>query len=94
MANPAPAAGPEVLPTLLAVVSESTGYPTEMLTLDMDLEADLVPNAMRKVLTQRLAMLVFAMRVDVVPRHLGKRFTGARQTSTGFHRGNRRFLRA
>ncbi|MDW8328344.1 MAG: phosphopantetheine-binding protein, partial [Anaerolineales bacterium] len=39
-ATPAPAADP-VTERVLAVVAEKTGYPTEMLDLDLDLEADL-----------------------------------------------------
>jgi PfaD family protein len=48
---PAPAAEPPVdpVPTLLAVVAEATGYPTEMLELDMDLEADLGIDSIKRV---------------------------------------------
>ncbi len=46
----APAAGGMSLTaTLLAVVAEKTGYPTEMLTLDMDLEADLGVDSIKRV---------------------------------------------
>ncbi len=44
VATPAPAAAPAVDPVaakVLAVVAEKTGYPPEMLDLDLDLEADL-----------------------------------------------------
>ncbi len=40
-AAPAPAAGDEVLDQVTAVVAEMTGYPTELLEPDLDLEADL-----------------------------------------------------
>jgi acyl carrier protein len=35
--------------TLLAIVSEKTGYPTEMLELEMDMEADLGIDSIRRV---------------------------------------------
>ena len=44
---PAPAAGLEA--HLLAVVSELTGYPAEMLTLEMDIEADLGIDSIKRV---------------------------------------------
>ncbi len=40
-ATPAPAAADEVVDQVLAVVAEQTGYPADMLELDLDLEADL-----------------------------------------------------
>jgi acyl transferase domain-containing protein/NAD(P)-dependent dehydrogenase (short-subunit alcohol dehydrogenase family) len=42
-------AGPEVSGALLAVVAEKTGYPLEMLNLDMDLEADLGIDSIKRV---------------------------------------------
>ncbi|MFZ2956228.1 MAG: SDR family NAD(P)-dependent oxidoreductase [Candidatus Ozemobacteraceae bacterium] len=51
--TPAPAArasaGPAVAPILLAVVSEKTGYPGEMLNLDMDMEGDLGIDSIKRV---------------------------------------------
>ncbi len=46
-----PAAGPgnDLEPLLLAVVSELTGYPAEMLTLEMDIEADLGIDSIKRV---------------------------------------------
>lgn len=41
--------GPDMAKTLLAVVSEKTGYPTEMLELNMDMEADLGIDSIKKV---------------------------------------------
>ncbi len=48
---PQPVAGPaaDLEPHLLAVVSELTGYPAEMLTLDMDIEADLGIDSIKRV---------------------------------------------
>jgi polyketide-type polyunsaturated fatty acid synthase PfaA len=44
-----PSNGPDMAATLLAVVSEKTGYPTEMLELNMDMEADLGIDSIKKV---------------------------------------------
>ena len=58
VAAPAPVAAPEPAPTraaeapgqvLLRLVSERTGYPTEMLSLDLDLEADLGVDSIKRV---------------------------------------------
>jgi NAD(P)-dependent dehydrogenase (short-subunit alcohol dehydrogenase family)/acyl carrier protein len=40
---------PRIVPILLQVVAESTGYPTEMLELDMDLESDLGIDSIKRV---------------------------------------------
>ncbi len=40
-AEPAPAAADEVTDAVIAIVSEMTGYPAELLDVDLDLEADL-----------------------------------------------------
>ena len=55
----APAAPVDVVGTLLAVVAEATGYPVDMLELDMDLESDLGIDSIKRVeilslLTERL----------------------------------------
>jgi acyl transferase domain-containing protein len=50
VAAPAPAAASRDLSALmLAVVAEKTGYPAEMLTLDMDLEGDLGVDSIKRV---------------------------------------------
>ncbi len=43
------ASGEEVAKALLAIVSEKTGYPTEMLDLTMDMEADLGIDSIKRV---------------------------------------------
>ena len=48
-ARPTAAPQGDVIAELLAVVAESTGYPTEMLELDMDLEADLGIDSIKRV---------------------------------------------
>jgi acyl transferase domain-containing protein/NADP-dependent 3-hydroxy acid dehydrogenase YdfG/acyl carrier protein len=47
----APAAAPvvELVPLILAIVAEKTGYPTEMLELSMDLESDLGIDSIKRV---------------------------------------------
>ena len=39
----------DLAPSLLAIVSDKTGYPTEMLDLDMDMEADLGIDSIKRV---------------------------------------------
>ena len=46
---PAPAPGIDLAALLLAVVAEKTGYPAEMINLDMDLEADLGVDSIKRV---------------------------------------------
>ena len=46
---PSVAADSVLVSTLLAVVSELTGYPVEMLGLDMDIEADLGIDSIKRV---------------------------------------------
>jgi acyl transferase domain-containing protein/NAD(P)H-dependent flavin oxidoreductase YrpB (nitropropane dioxygenase family) len=49
---PAPAPSPPaqgIEPTLIAIVSERTGYPKEMLGLDLDLEADLSIDSIKRI---------------------------------------------
>ncbi|GMU53293.1 MAG: hypothetical protein AMXMBFR33_24390 [Candidatus Xenobia bacterium] len=48
-AAPAAPSQPSAEPVLLAVVAEKTGYPVEMLHLDMDLEADLGIDSIKRV---------------------------------------------
>ncbi|HQE92514.1 MAG TPA: phosphopantetheine-binding protein [Anaerolineae bacterium] len=40
---------PSLVPSLLAIVSEKTGYPADMLELDMDMEADLGIDSIKRV---------------------------------------------
>ena len=49
--SPKPTATPSlaVATAVLAVVSEKTGYPTEMLTLDMGLDSDLGVDSIKRV---------------------------------------------
>jgi len=50
VASPSAASGPiDVTATLLSIVSERTGYPLEMLDLDLDLEADLSIDSIKRV---------------------------------------------
>ena len=58
-AAPVAAASVDVVDTLLSVVAEATGYPVDMLELDMDLESDLGIDSIKRVeilsmLTERL----------------------------------------
>ncbi|UXI65952.1 type I polyketide synthase [Tahibacter amnicola] len=45
----APASGTDLAALLLAVVAEKTGYPAEMINLDMDLESDLGVDSIKRV---------------------------------------------
>ena len=47
--NETQAAGPDIAPVVLEVVAEKTGYPREMLDLDMDIEADLGIDSIKRV---------------------------------------------
>ncbi|WP_068412088.1 type I polyketide synthase [Planctomyces sp. SH-PL62] len=49
VATPVVAPGPDAGPALLSVVSEKTGYPVEMLELDMQLDADLGIDSIKRV---------------------------------------------
>jgi PfaD family protein len=49
VAPPAPTPAVDVVPLLLQVVSEATGYPVETLALGMDLEADLGIDSIKRV---------------------------------------------
>jgi acyl transferase domain-containing protein/NAD(P)H-dependent flavin oxidoreductase YrpB (nitropropane dioxygenase family)/acyl carrier protein len=59
--NAAAPATPDSQPVLLAIVSERTGYPADMLDLDLDLEADLSIDSIKRLeivgeLAQRLSL--------------------------------------
>ncbi|GAA0548673.1 type I polyketide synthase [Chitinophaga japonensis] len=47
--QPAPAAGKDVKEILLAVISDKTGYPPDMLGMEMDLEADLSIDSIKRM---------------------------------------------
>ena len=65
----APAAG--VLPVLLAIVSEKTGYPSETLNADMDLEADLGIDSIKRVEILSAVREKLPGAPQVKPEHLG-----------------------
>ena len=46
---PAPAAGPSISEALLAVVADKTGYPKDMIGLDMEIESDLGIDSIKRV---------------------------------------------
>ena len=46
---PSPAAGPSISEALLAVVADKTGYPKDMIGLDMEIEADLGIDSIKRV---------------------------------------------
>jgi NAD(P)-dependent dehydrogenase (short-subunit alcohol dehydrogenase family)/acyl carrier protein len=48
-AAPAPPAGPSISDALLAVVADKTGYPKDMIGLDMEIEADLGIDSIKRV---------------------------------------------
>ncbi|MEO8359059.1 MAG: SDR family oxidoreductase [Vicinamibacteria bacterium] len=49
VAAPAAAAGPSISDALLAVVADKTGYPKDMIGLDMEIEADLGIDSIKRV---------------------------------------------
>jgi len=71
----APAAAPatdRIVPTLLQVVSESTGYPPEMLDLDMDMESDLGIDSIKRVEILSLFTERMPEAPQVEPEQLGR----------------------
>jgi acyl transferase domain-containing protein/NAD(P)-dependent dehydrogenase (short-subunit alcohol dehydrogenase family) len=68
---PAPAPASNVEPVLIGVVSEKTGYPAEMLNLDMDLEADLGIDSIKRVEIMSTLHEKVPGAPKVEPRHLG-----------------------
>jgi acyl carrier protein len=60
-----------VLPTLLAIVSEKTGYPTETINPDMDLEADLGIDSIKRVEILSAVAEKLPNAPKVKPEHLG-----------------------
>jgi acyl transferase domain-containing protein/NAD(P)-dependent dehydrogenase (short-subunit alcohol dehydrogenase family) len=69
-AAPAAASAP-VLPTLLAIVSEKTGYPAETINPDMDLEADLGIDSIKRVEILSAVAERLPNAPKVKPEHLG-----------------------
>ncbi|MFD0573067.1 phosphopantetheine-binding protein [Kitasatospora gansuensis] len=72
---PVIAAGPsadEVAAALLAVVSAKTGYPAEMLDLEMDVEADLGIDSIKRVEILGVLSEQFPSDVHVGPEQLGE----------------------
>ena len=68
----APAAsGSSVMPVLLAVVSEKTGYPPESLNPDMDLESDLGIDSIKRVEILSAIQEKLPAAPKVKPEHLG-----------------------
>ncbi|HEY0840536.1 MAG TPA: SDR family NAD(P)-dependent oxidoreductase, partial [Vulgatibacter sp.] len=65
------AASIDVTAVLLAVVAEATGYPTEMLELDMDLESDLGIDSIKRVEILSLLSKRIPDSPSVDPEHLG-----------------------
>ena len=73
-AKPAPVAkksGPDAGQVLLAVVAEKTGYPAEMLGLDMQLDADLGIDSIKRVEILSALQEKLPDAPSVKPEHLG-----------------------
>ena len=68
---PSGGTAPDIASTLLAVVSELTGYPADMLSTDMDIEADLGIDSIKRV--EILSVLEEKMPhlPRVTPEHMG-----------------------
>jgi len=61
----------EVAPAVLAVVAEKTGYPTEMLNLDMGLDSDLGIDSIKRVEIMAALRTRLPDAPEVKPEHLG-----------------------
>ncbi|NBV24693.1 MAG: acyltransferase domain-containing protein, partial [Proteobacteria bacterium] len=71
-ATPAPAPASNGIETaVLAVVSEKTGYPSEMLTLDMGLDNDLGIDSIKRVEIMAALRTRLPQAPEVKPEHLG-----------------------
>jgi len=68
---PAKAAAGEVLPVLVAVVAEKTGYPAETIDPNMDLEADLGIDSIKRVEILSAVSEKLPGAPKVKPEHLG-----------------------
>lgn len=64
-------ASSHVAPAVLAVVSEKTGYPSEMLTLDMGLDSDLGIDSIKRVEIMAALRSRLPDAPEVKPEHLG-----------------------
>jgi malonyl CoA-acyl carrier protein transacylase len=72
--TPAPAAASsnsEIKDALIAVVAEKTGYPADMITADMDLEADLAVDSIRRVEILGAMQEKFPSAPVIGPEHMG-----------------------
>jgi len=67
----AAASGSSVMPVLLSVVSEKTGYPPESLNPDMDLESDLGIDSIKRVEILSAIQEKLPQAPKVKPEHLG-----------------------
>ncbi len=68
---PVTPASNSVAPAVLAVVAEKTGYPTEMLTLDMGLDSDLGIDSIKRVEIMAALRTRLPDAPEVKPEHLG-----------------------
>jgi acyl transferase domain-containing protein/acyl carrier protein/NAD(P)-dependent dehydrogenase (short-subunit alcohol dehydrogenase family) len=71
VAVPPKAEAPEILPILISVVSEKTGYPAETINPDMDLEADLGIDSIKRVEILSAVSEKLPGAPKVKPEHLG-----------------------
>jgi acyl transferase domain-containing protein/NAD(P)-dependent dehydrogenase (short-subunit alcohol dehydrogenase family) len=60
-----------IAPAVLAVVSEKTGYPVEMLTLDMGLDSDLGIDSIKRVEIMAALRAQLPDAPEIKPEHLG-----------------------
>ncbi|HEX4046640.1 MAG TPA: SDR family NAD(P)-dependent oxidoreductase, partial [Elusimicrobiota bacterium] len=70
-AAPAAAASVPILPTLVAIVADKTGYPAETINPDMDLEADLGIDSIKRVEILSAVAEKLPHAPKVKPEHLG-----------------------
>ncbi|NVN91187.1 MAG: KR domain-containing protein [Desulfuromonadales bacterium] len=70
-APPAPTPGKAVTETLLAVISEKTGYPVEMLELDMGMDSDLGIDSIKRVEILSALQERLPGAPTIGPEHLG-----------------------
>ncbi len=66
-----PAVSPDVAPIVLDVVAEKTGYPAEMLTLDMGLDSDLGIDSIKRVEIMAALRGRLPAAPEIKPEHLG-----------------------
>ncbi|MBI4061217.1 MAG: SDR family NAD(P)-dependent oxidoreductase, partial [Elusimicrobia bacterium] len=68
---PVPSSNSDILPTLIAVVSEKTGYPADTIGPDMDLEGDLGIDSIKRVEILSAVSERLPNAPKVKPEHLG-----------------------